>query len=195
MLEPGNICIRTKHGPEMSWRDVSTKMQSKGSLGRNRSIHFYPKKRPENISRRYSPPDHDHSRSRVDLGGTLSRSVFANLVMGWPLVLPFALMEGVQGCRGPQLAKATEGWVDVMENPTWKWKNHWKTMGKWWFSETLCVLLFGNQAWLARKSPNWMEVLIRTSLINGPFSSKPCLMTPEGINVSWAQIFWEPSGI
>ena len=29
----------------------------------------------------------------------MSRSVFANLVIGWPLVMPFALLEGAQGCR------------------------------------------------------------------------------------------------
>ena len=38
----------------------------------------------------------------------------------------------------------------------------------------------GDQTWLAGKSPNWMEVLIGRSSINGPFSSTPCLMTPEG---------------
>ena len=44
-------------------------------------------------------------------GGTRSRSVFANLVMGWPLVLPFALMEGVPGCAGSRfLSLWAETW-------------------------------------------------------------------------------------
>ena len=37
--------------------------------------------------------------------------------------------------------------------------------------------LWYHQTWLARKSPNWMEVLVGKSLMHGPFSSTPCLMT------------------
>ena len=28
------------------------------------------------------------------------------------------------------------GWVDVMENPTQKWKSHRKTIGKWWLNRS-----------------------------------------------------------
>ena len=39
-------------------------------------------------------------------------------------------------------------------------------------------------------NPLWTEVLIGKSLMDGPFSSTPCLMKPEGMFGISSQIFW-----